>query len=293
MPVMTRIRYLAEAALLCVVYAIFWLLPLDVASWIGSLIGRYGARFHKTSKIADNNLKRFMPELSAEQRQELILAMWDNWGRTASEYPHIGRSKMRKRLIIQDDEGCFDEIKSSDKGAIIVGAHVGNLELAPVSCAASGVPPVLIYRRGNNPYTDHFITRTRLKFAKAMFAKGKEGAAQLVRALRKGETAGILVDQKMNNGIAVPFFGEDAMTAPAVATLALRYDLPIYAATVVREGGARFTFKIERLTYEKTDDNKQDVLTIMTDINARLEAWIREKPEQWFWMHNRWPKQKG
>ena len=290
MPILTRIRYLAEAAILGLVYGLFWLLPLDVASWIGSLIGRYGARFHKTSQIADKNLIRVMPKLSEAERKQLISDMWDNWGRTAAEYPHVGRSKMRMRIEIQDNGRCFDEIKASDKGAIIVGAHVANLELAPVSCAASGVPPVLIYRKSNNPYTDKIICHTRLKFAKAMFAKGKQGAAQLVRALRKGEVAGILVDQKMNNGISIPFFGEAAMTAPAVATLALRYDLPIYAATVVRKDGANFTFKIERLTYEKTDDNKQDINRIMTDINARLEAWIREHPEQWFWMHNRWPK---
>lgn len=290
MLMLTRIRYLAEAAALGLVYGLLWLLPLDVASWVGSLIGRYGARFHKTSKIADKNLIRFMPELSAAERKELIIGMWDNWGRTAAEYPHIARSKMRMRVKIQDGDGCFDEIVASDKGSVIVGAHVANLEMASVACVARGVVPVVIYRRSNNPYTDKILCHARLKLAKAMFAKGKEGATQLVRALRDGETAGILVDQKMNNGIPVPFFGEDAMTAPAVATIALRYDLPIYAATVVREGGAHFTFKIERLTYTKTDDNKQDVITIMTDINARLEAWIRENPSQWFWMHNRWPK---
>ena len=110
MSLMSRIRYLAEAALLCFIYGIFWLLPLDVSSWIGGAIGRYGARFHKTSKIADNNLKRFMPHLSASERKELIHAMWENWGRTIGEYPYIVRSKMRMRTRIQDDTGCFDEI---------------------------------------------------------------------------------------------------------------------------------------------------------------------------------------
>jgi KDO2-lipid IV(A) lauroyltransferase len=289
MTFITRIRYLLEAAALCLFYGIFWMLPLDVASWVGGMIGRYGVVHHKTSKIADANLQRFYPEMSVLQRKHFIADMWENWGRTVGEYPHLNRHSMLQRLHIDDAEGCFEAMKNSDKGAIMVGAHVANLELAPKSSALRGVPLVLIYRQGNIPYTDHFITRTRLKFAKAMYPKGKDGATQLVKALRAGEVAGILVDQKMNNGIPVPFFGEDAMTAPAVATLALRYDLPIYAATVVREGGAHFTFKIERLTYEKTGDNKQDTITIMTDINARLETWIREHPQQWFWMHNRWP----
>jgi len=35
---------------------------------------------------------------------------------------------------------------------------------------------------------------------------------------------------------------------------------------------------------------EKDVLAIMTQINAQMEAWVREKPEQWFWVHQRWPK---
>ena len=100
----------------------------------------------------------------------------------------------------------------------------------------------------------------------------------------------MLVDQKMNDGIAVPFFGRDAMTAPALAQLAMRYDMPIIPARVVRRQGAHFDSVIyPPLAYEKTGDSARDTLAIMTAINAMLESWIRETPEQWFWVHRRWP----
>lgn len=101
----------------------------------------------------------------------------------------------------------------------------------------------------------------------------------------------MLVDQKMTDGIAVPFFGRDAMTAPALAQFALKYDAPIIPVRSERLEGARFriTFYPELKT-PKTGDRHADILAIMTNVNASMESWIRERPEQWLWLHRRWPK---
>ena len=91
-------------------------------------------------------------------------------------------------------------------------------------------------------------------------------------------------------GFAVPFFGRPAMTAPAIAELALRYDMPIIPARVMRTHGCHFeATAYPPLVYEKTGDTARDTLAIMTQINALLESWIREYPAQWFWVHKRWP----
>jgi len=100
----------------------------------------------------------------------------------------------------------------------------------------------------------------------------------------------MLVDQKMNNGIAVPFFGRPAMTAPALAQLALRFDCPVVPARVVRLNGAHFQLIVyPPLEVAKTGDREHDTLTLMTQVNTMIEGWIRERPEQWLWLHNRWP----
>ena len=39
-------------------------------------------------------------------------------------------------------------------------------------------------------------------------------------------------------------------------------------------------------------DKKADVVTVLTRMNAMLEDWIRQNPEQWFWVHRRWPRAK-
>ncbi|MBL4691050.1 MAG: lauroyl acyltransferase, partial [Rhodospirillales bacterium] len=98
------------------------------------------------------------------------------------------------------------------------------------------------------------------------------------------------VDQKMNDGIPVPFFGRDVMTAPALAELALRYDCPVVPARITRLKGARFRLMaLAPLELIRTGDHKADVAANMAQVNALIEQWVRDTPEQWLWLHNRWP----
>ena len=49
--------------------------------------------------------------------------------------------------------------------------------------------------------------------------------------------------------------------------------------------------KIERpLVFQKTNDINKDVADFTRLINCKLEDWITEYPEQWFWVHDRWKK---
>ncbi|MBI1985745.1 MAG: lauroyl acyltransferase, partial [Rhodospirillales bacterium] len=116
------------------------------------------------------------------------------------------------------------------------------------------------------------------------------GARLLLKSLKEGKHLGMLVDQKMNDGIPVKFFGRDVMTAPALAELALRFDCPVVPARVVRLKGARFKLVIEPpLKLVRTGDHEADVVANMAQVNALIEKWVRDTPEQWLWLHNRWP----
>jgi KDO2-lipid IV(A) lauroyltransferase len=112
----------------------------------------------------------------------------------------------------------------------------------------------------------------------------------MLRAMGRGDHMAMLVDQKMNDGIAVPFLGQEAMTASAIAELAYRFDCPVVPARVERLKGAHFRVTIEPpLEKPATGIREQDVKHLMTMVNDRLGAWINQRPEQWLWVHNRWP----
>lgn len=275
--------------------AVFFLircLPIDAASGLGGWIGRtLGPRLGK-SRIARRNLEQAFPEATPTDIQSIIRDMWDNLGRNVFEFPHLPRVKTDgpdARLFIEGREH-LETLRDDGLPGLFVSAHIGNWETGSLAAAAVGLPMHLFYRAPNNPMMERLFAKRQATNGE-LLKKGTTGARRALQLLKQGEHIGILVDQKMNDGIPVPFFGRDAMTAPAVAQFALRFDCPVVMVRIERLGGCRFRITIEPpLEITRTDDNEADVLALMTKINHRLEDWIRERPAQWFWVHRRWPE---
>jgi len=279
--------YAARAAM-----ALFRALPLDAASWLGGRIARTFGPLTRAQKTAIENLRRAMPELDETARRKIIDLMWDNIGRTVGEYPHLGRLMTdTQRVEIIDPAGLANKLREDGIGALLVGMHYGNWELSTVPGFRAGMVQRHFYRAPNNPYVNDMLIGLRQAMQQEGYlAKGAEGARQAVALLRKGTHLGMLVDQKQDEGIAAPFFGRDAMTTTAPAALARRVGVPIAAAQVVRLKGAKFRIFVHEFDVAKTDDREADVIVTTKQINTRLESWVRDHPEQWFWVHRRWPK---
>ena len=170
---------------------------------------------------------------------------------------------------------------------ILFSGHLANWEIAALAAGQCGIDIAQVYRTANNPFVDRMIRRWR--GGQGEFIPKEAVGRRAVAALRRGAHLTILVDQKLNEGIPVPFFGRPAMTAPTVALLALRFGADVLPARVERLGGARFRLTIEPpLPLPDTGNRATDVAALMTVVNGTLERWIRERPEQWFWVHRRW-----
>lgn len=282
----------AEAVAAWMLYAVFGLLPVDAASWLGSALGRLVGPHLRVTRTARRNLKQVFPDLNDAEVARIISGMWDNLGRTAGEHPHLAKFqpyRANSRVEVTGVEHV-DGLRDDGVAGLFFAGHIANWELSPLAVTGRDVILHLVYRRANNPFFDAIVQKGRAVLGGDLFPKGSEGAKSILRSLRRGEHLAMLVDQKMNDGIPVPFLGLDAMTAPAVAELAYRYDCPLVPARVERLGGARF-----RVTFyaplKKPDsgDRQADIEALMGTVNNTLGDWIRERPEQWLWVHNRWP----
>jgi KDO2-lipid IV(A) lauroyltransferase len=276
--------------------ALFGALPLDRASDFGGWLARkLGPRFG-VHKHAARNLTRALPELTVAQQQAVLNGMWDNLGRVMAEYAHLGElgegiAARTDRVEVIGTEHV-DAILAAGRPTIFFSAHYGNWELLGLVAARYGLPLVQVYRAANNPLTEELLQGLRQSVGGRLVPKGMQAARELIKALKQNESLAMLVDQKLGTGIAVPFFERDAMTAPAIAELALRTDCPIVPAYVERLAGARFRVIVEApFLLEKTGDRERDVYAGMLRVNQTIENWIRARPDHWFWVHRRWPKE--
>ena len=285
-----RISYAFETLGAYFIYGIFAIMPLDTASDVGGWIMRRLGPHLGVTRTAYRTIALAMPGKTDAEKKEIVAGMWDNLGRVIAEYPHL--KKIAGRVDLGGMENARD-VLASGKPAIFFGGHLANWEIPPICAKRIGMPLHVVYRRPNNPYVDSLLRHARSAGAVGQIPKGAEGAREILSVLRRKQSLGILVDQKMNEGLAIPFFGHDAMTGPGVAQFAVRAGCGLCPLRIERLNGARFRITIEKsIPAEDTGDRDADYRRIMTDVNRHLELWIRERPEQWLWIHNRWPESK-
>ena len=275
-------------------YALFWFirfLSFESASRLGGWFGRTIGPLLQATSVAKQNLRNAFPEKPGMEVNSLVSDMWDNMGRTLFEFPHIDRLKFYENSDHIEVVGAenIDRLNKDGRPGIFYTAHLANWELAALAIVHRGLPLHVFYRKPNNKLIENLYHKRRPENL-GVLPKGSQGARNALTLLKKGEHLGMLLDQKMNDGIAVPFFGRDVMTAPAIAQFALKYQCPLVPTCVERLAGAKF-----RITfyppeeYTPSGDQNHDIQTIMTNVNGRIEGWIRQNPCQWLWVHKRWP----
>lgn len=289
LPALRTTAHIAEAVPLFAALGAVGLLSPERASNVVAAVARTVGPLLPVSRHARRNLAHAFPEKTEAERETILRDVWDNLGRVAGEYPHVRK--------IADPEGGRIEIvgedalrrlTTGDRPVIFVSGHLANFELFATVTRRRGVPLALVYRASNNPIADRILRRAR-RDATELIPKGSAGARRVMTILRENGRVGLLVDQKMNDGIPVPFFGRDAMTAPAAADLALRYGARIGLARVERLGPARYRLTVEEIEPSVGLGRHDAMYDLMCRINARLEEWIRARPGEWLWLHRRWP----
>nr|WP_244463387.1 lysophospholipid acyltransferase family protein [Acetobacter orleanensis] len=274
-----------------------WMGPARASSFAGGLCRVIGPLL-RPSRIADKNLQMAMPELDAAQRADIVKGVWENLGRTVGELPHLSclRENTPSGPGFEVQGAEYLEEQARHGGAVLfVSGHIGNWEMLPPGVARHGTPFASFYRAAGNPLIDGMIRALRDKAMAPtpmpLFAKGARGAREALAYVSKGGRLGMLVDQKMNDGVEATFFGQPAMTAPALAAMALRYRCAVIPGYVERLGPARLRIVVEPpMVLPDTGDKQQDLRLLVQQVNDKLESWIRRKPESWLWLHRRWPK---
>lgn len=286
----SNVLYYIEYLPLRLFIAALKLLPVDMASNVVAAIARtVGPRIGVERRIRDN-LRLVWPDISRREMRRISAGVWDNFSRVLADYANLYRinAEFDERVEIAGLEHVA-AVRDSGRPAILFSAHMGNWEMVALAARHHGLPATMIYRTFNNPYFDAYGRRIKRTCGLEMVGKGREGARRLTEVLRGKGRAMMLVDVRMNDGIPVPFMGVDAMTPSAPAALALKYGALLLPVHAERTGPARFRVVFDApMEPVDTGDRNADIAATMQAVNARIESWIRARPEQWLWLHLRW-----
>ena len=284
-----KLRHRAEAALARAVFALVRHIPFDAVSAFGGGLGRLIGPLTGAHRTARRNLALALPERTEAERAGILRDAWDNFGRTMMEYALLAQLAAKPERIVVEGFEPLVALAQEGRAAVLFCAHLGNWEIIPMSLGRLAKPLIIVYRPPNNPLVDEIIGEVRKPYTAGMAPKNTAGARIMLKALSGGEHLILVVDQKINTGMEIPFFGRGAYTGDAVVRLAMRFDCPVFPVRTERLGDGRFKITVEEPWTFAAGGNDEDVRAALTRINHRLEDWIRARPGQWLWMHKRWP----
>lgn len=267
----------------------------DRASDICGAIARRLGPFLPAHRIGEANLRAAFPDRDEAWIQRTLREAWENLGRVAGEYVHMGRiwdfdvDHPNTGRIRTDSVPLFEELRTDGKPALCFAAHLGNWELPALSAPAHGLPSAVVYRMPNNKAVAKEITRIRAPLMGRLIRTRAQAALEMAAALDAGEHLGMLVDQHFSRGVDVTFFGRRCKANPSIARLARRFDCPVVGVRVIRLPGHRFRIEATGpYTLPRDAEGRVDVAATTQMITSEIEGWVRENPGQYLWFHRRW-----
>lgn len=280
-------------------YSIVWLvarlaqqLPIDMASRFGARVGRWiGPRLkHKTAIFRANHALAF-PELSDSELQQLGVDAWGQAGRVLAEYPHLETILKEDGRLEIDIREAIATYTDPSKPCVVVTAHQSNWEVVCSAMAKLGIPNASLYSPPTNPLLDRILLESRQALNCQLLPR-QNSARLLMRALKKGRTAAMVMDRRIDDGKPIEFFGHDKLSTLLPAKLALKNNCELVPAQVERLQDARYrvTFHPPVRPTQPAADETAQATDMIQQVHAHFENWIRQQPADWFCSKRLWPK---
>jgi KDO2-lipid IV(A) lauroyltransferase len=263
-------------------------LPRDAAETIArvyaAVLDWMAPRLRQT---AFRNLEMAMPALGLRERRQLVDGVFCSIARVlvgVARLPSVTQANVGTWIRYEGFEH-FQHALGKGKGVLFATGHLGNWELSAYAHALMTAPMSFVVRPLDNPKLEALALRYRTGSGNRVIGRDNY-VRPILQALKRNEAVGILVDQNMtaDRGVFVDFFGRKACVESGLAKIAAKTGaavIPGFAVWSETEGRyiLRFYPPVE-ISGDEVDDTQR--------VQAALEAAIRERPDQWLWIHRRW-----
>jgi len=264
---------------------LLYFVPLPVLSWIGGVaLQTFGPFVKKRQRAMYNNLKMTIPECA---NREFMKRVWNNWGRAFIEGLKFKtyRYKMDKYVTFRNHAMLHEHPQF-----LLAMPHYGYMGIMALAFVNSGLTIGVTYKQSKNPLTNGILLRNYgYGYVRETHFIPVGNAIPMVRALRDGEILNINSDQRFHGAPYIDFMGTPARTSTGLAQLARKFNLPILLGHIERTHGAHHEIVFDEfINVPHTDDGAADEIKGMEIVNSAMERIIKNKPDEYLWMHKRW-----
>ena len=285
---MKIIKYFFEFIIISLLFLVYKVLGLKISSFISGKLFEFFGPLFRSKEIIISNIQRALPEINLQDVNNIKKDMWNNYGRTLSEYIFLKnfRSNNIKPNINIEGMEILKQIKYEKVPVIFVSGHFSNFELMAMQIEKSGINLAAIYRPLNNIFLNILMERMRKKYiCKKQIKKGARGVRELLRLFKEGYSIALMIDQRVSEGIKSKFFDEEAFTTTIPAQFVKKFNCKVVPIYIERFNNTDFNIKIEKPIEFSKDTSTQE---ITRNLNIWLEKNILKNPGKWIWSHNRW-----
>ena len=289
MTFLISIRYFLEFSAFKIIIFLFKPFSKNLSSKIISNLFIYLGRISKYNQIARDNCRIVFPDLNEKEITKIINKSWKNLGLNLFEITYLHQLLSEKNVIEIKGIEILEKIKKESSPVIFFSIHSSNWEICVPFLDHKGFNIGAIYRHINNHFFDKYIYMQRtgsLKTKNSFYTpKGKVSAKEILEGIVNNKSIFLLVDQKDSAGTEINFFGKNVKTQTGFLKIARKYNLKIVPMNNIRLPNNKFQITFQSpITHNKDEvsDEKK-----MLEINAIIEEWIRNNPDNWFGQHKR------
>jgi Kdo2-lipid IVA lauroyltransferase/acyltransferase len=250
----------------------------------------------KHRKIAKVNLDlAFESKYSENEKTDIIKRCYKNLLFVLADFvKNQGSTKeeILEKVTFKNEKILTNSLKENRK-IIMLTAHYGNWELLSLAVAAKFMPLSIVGRDLDSKVMNKILMKNREQFDIELLSKS--GAMKgMFKALKKNRPIGLLVDQNTSDseGELIDFFSKKARHTPSAALLAKKFDAVIIPTFITSDNNHEryeITF-YDPIIYDE-NDNKDSLIKCIQSQADITQKIIEEKPDEWFWLHQRWKNQ--
>ncbi|MGL4185583.1 MAG: lysophospholipid acyltransferase family protein [Thiotrichaceae bacterium] len=270
-------------------YILRWM-PIYLNSAIGAWLGPLAFNTYLKSKAqrARRNLTILYPTLSSAEVDDLLHKMWVNIGQTMCEYSIL--DKLWDKGRVQVDDSAIKDYLATGKPIIFTGVHLGNWEAQASYIHAKKIPLMAMYKPVRNRFMRRISAIARSRMNIITVPTDVHAMKKMYEHLAQNGAVWLPIDDFKNNQVHTPRFGRPIASkgtnAAHIVRLAQRFNAAIIPVHIIRESEPKPSFKV--IAYQPiciTDKTDTSILSILESLDQMMENWIKQRPEQWFMLH--------